>query len=618
MMKFYRFSVAALLALCLLIPSCNKQIAGEQAKEADESPCCAAKQDTSHNGVRDLYADTWVAADALGRALPGYDQCGPPRENRQVALFYFIWHGEHGTSGPYDITQLLAENPDNPNWGPRGRFHHWGQPELGYYLSNDKYVMRKHAHMIANAGVDVIVFDVTNKETYKDNYMALCSIFMDIRAKGGKTPQICFLANTAGDKVVQKLYDDLYSKNLYPELWFYFKGKPLIMAPIKGLSSNHSKEVKDFFTMRYAWTWMSPGCDTWKWMDYYPQKYGWHESPSIAEQLSVSVGIVPHSNAVGRSYHNGTQPPQDKYARTGTEDMGLCFAEQWSRLKTIDPEFLFITGWNEWVAQRQVFGGRSRHRVSMFVGEKLEPGDSWFIDTYNKEYSRDIEPMKDGYTDNYYYQMIDGIRRYKGIRKPQSPSPAKKISIDARFADWDDVGPEYRDWLNDTTHRNHPGWGAAGTYINTTGRNDFLTAKVARDNKYIYFYIETAEKITAHTDANWMMLFINADQDYTNGWEGYDYVINMTVNSDKSTTLKTTPSGWNWTDVNTNIAYRVSGCEMEIRVPRADIGQRSGGSPVAFDFHLADNIQVPNDIIEFSISGDSAPDRRFNYRYQTN
>ena len=42
---------------------------------------------------------------------------------------------------------------------------------------------------------------------------------------------------------------------------------------------------------------------------------------------------------------------------TGTEDQGFNFAEQFSRLDTIDPEFLFITGWNEWVAQRRVFTG---------------------------------------------------------------------------------------------------------------------------------------------------------------------------------------------------------------------------------------------------------------------
>jgi hypothetical protein len=35
----------------------------------------------------------------------------------------------------------------------------------------------------------------------------------------------------------------------------------------------------------------------------------------------------------------------------------------------------------------------------------------------------------------------------------------------------------------------------------------------------------------------------------------------------------------------------------------------------AFDFHWADNIQKLGDISEFSLHGDSAPDRRSNYRF---
>jgi hypothetical protein len=27
---------------------------------------------------RDLYSDTWVATDSLGRTLPGYSEVGPP------------------------------------------------------------------------------------------------------------------------------------------------------------------------------------------------------------------------------------------------------------------------------------------------------------------------------------------------------------------------------------------------------------------------------------------------------------------------------------------------------------------------------------------------------------
>ena len=59
--------------------------------------------------------------------------------------------------------------------------------------------------------------------------------------------------------------------------------------------------------------------------------------------------------------------------------------------------------------------------------------------------------------------------------------------------------------------------------------------------------------------------------------------------------------------------YRVSGNEIAIAVPRSLLGL-SEDSPVRLDFHWADNIQKPDDIREFFVSGDSAPNRRFNYR----
>ena len=37
--------------------------------------------------VRDLYADTWVATDALGRAQPGHDEVGPPKQDKWVGIF---------------------------------------------------------------------------------------------------------------------------------------------------------------------------------------------------------------------------------------------------------------------------------------------------------------------------------------------------------------------------------------------------------------------------------------------------------------------------------------------------------------------------------------------------
>jgi len=122
----------------------------------------------------DLGSDNWVATDALGSKLPGYKECGPPRKDRYVGIFYFTWH--QPGPGPYDITKILADNPENPKWGPVNAFHHWGEQEMGYYLSEDPYVIRKHMMMLSEAGVDTLILDVTNAFTYTSTYMKLCEI----------------------------------------------------------------------------------------------------------------------------------------------------------------------------------------------------------------------------------------------------------------------------------------------------------------------------------------------------------------------------------------------------------------------------------------------------------
>ena len=57
--------------------------------------------------------------------------------------------------------KLLKENPENPAYGPKGYFHYWGEPEAGYYRSDDPWVIRRNIAMMVAAGVDFIYFDVT-------------------------------------------------------------------------------------------------------------------------------------------------------------------------------------------------------------------------------------------------------------------------------------------------------------------------------------------------------------------------------------------------------------------------------------------------------------------------
>ena len=568
----------------------------------------ASAADSEADG--DVYADTWVATDALGRSLPGYAEVGPPRK-RQVGIFYFLWVNHEVTNngdGPvWDNTRILSEHPEKPRWGPLNAFHFWGEPELGYYTIDDPFVIARHMAMLTAAQIDTLIFDQTNAFVYPHQMLAVCSVLDGGRRQGLPVPKVTAMHNSFPERSVPELYKDLYQAQKYPELWFRWLGKPLLLSPTEKLPP----ELKDYFTLRHTWAWSSGGWwgdghDRWTWVDWTPQNPGWHIEPGKPEEISVCV--APHPlDGKGRSCHGGAahiQPPQNQL----DTNAGLYVAEQWQRALEVDPQFILVTGWNEWIAQRFERGDQGPTCTGY---RKLAKGDSFFVDQYTEEFSRDIEPMLGGHGDDYYFQLVANVRRFKGVRPPPLPV-ARPITIDGAFDDWKEVRPEYRDFAGDTLHRDHQGWNSRLHYINDTGRNDIVKAKVSYDDANVYFYVETAEPMTSWKDPHWMLLFIDADQDHATGWEGYDYVVNLGVTSATRTTLRKNLGGWSWSE-GRPIDYRVTGARMEIAIARTALGL--AGRPVRLDFHWADNIQKEGDINEFSISGDSAPDRRFNYRY---
>ena len=578
-------------------------------------------------GGRDLQADTWVATDALGRTLPGYAECGPRKTNRTVAMFYFVTHNQNGAKdGPYYVTEILKADPVNPKWG--GGVHYWGEPEAGYYIMKDEWIIRRHARMLSDAGVDLIVLDNTNDNIYKDVFVFIAEVFRKMRSEGETTPQIACLAS---QNSVQQLWDQIYSRGLYADLWFRWKGKPLLMFGQHIIGGRQQmddvrfpKEIRDFFTIRQSWAWTTlrwydDGHDEWPWVDHYPQSVGWHESPDRAEYVPVASAQHPLSN-IGRSFRDGVEPEHDRYDATTDTDKGLYFDQQWQRALEVDPEFIFVTGWNEWTAgqmnRTNPDYAEEMKKWDFFPGAKcgkggreVKMGEGYFIDQYNQEFSRDIEPMKGGHTDNYYYQLIANVRKYKGVAKPEPAGEPVTIDLNGGFDQWRQVKKTYYDHAGDTYHRDSPGNFAAGPYVNATGRNDIIESKVARDDKYVYFYVKTAQPLTPHTDPYWMLLFIDTDRQHATGWEGYDLLVNDGFRSGKSMVKTYDKTGWR---KSREAAYRYQGNELMVSVPRSCFGP----GKLAFDFHWADGIQKLGDIDEFLLNGDQAPSRRANYRYE--
>jgi hypothetical protein len=60
------------------------------------------------------------------------------------------------------------------------------------------------------------------------------------------------------------------------------------------------------------------------------------------------------------------------------------------------------------------------------------------------------------------------------------------------------------------------------------------------------------------------------------------------------------------------VDYRYKGNALELAIPRKLLGLRE--NTLSFDFHWCDNPDDLKDPISLCTSGDSAPNRRFNYR----
>ena len=302
------------------------------------------------------------------------------------------------------------------------------------------------------------------------------------------------------------------------------------------------------------------------------------------------------------------QPSLNSDYLTESTGEGLHAGEQWARALDVDPSIIMVSQWNEWMAQRSIWD----EGTSSYAGRPIKNGDTYFVDVLNEEFNRDMAPMKGGHTDNFYYQLISNIRKFKGMAAPEVFSGEQTISIDGSFDEWSNVTPFFKDPMGDVTHRDFAGYDPTVTYTNTTGRNDIVASRVTYDDTTIYFYCKTASTITANTDPNWMLLFIDMDKDKNTGWEGYDWMLNKSPGSSSETSLQKYVGG-SWDTANT-ISYNVSGNEIEIAIPFALLEMAQGTTP-QFHFKWADNPQYLNDVSAFFTDGEAAPDRRFNYNF---
>ncbi len=560
----------------------------------------------------------WQGVDGLRRGLPGAVQTGTIKKDRTVGIFYFLWNSPVSNiqkapyrDGPYDISDIFERDPDimtkpkSPLWAADGMFHFWGEPLFGYYRADDPWIMRRHINLLSDAGIDVLIFDTTNALTYPEIYLPLCETMKTIRMEGGRTPQIAFMLNTNASATAEKLWHEIYGTGKYNELLFQWEGKPLLIGDPDKITN---ATIKSNLTLRKAhWPFtMVNTKNSWHWEATYPQPYSWSESPDKPEQVNVSVaqnlsratGKVANMSsgeARGRSFCKN-QIVMKKLAT----DEGRNFAEQWSRALELDPPFVMITGWNEWIAGRWPQGKEYA-----------------FVDQFDREYSRDIEPMKGKHFDNYYMQMIAGIRRYKGTEVPPTIPNQKTIVINSDFRQWNEVQPTFIDHQGETIPRDFPGVGGTH-YTNKTGRNDLIDMKVTYDDKNVYFLIRAKETIRPELPDG-LCLLLNVDGNYRTGWIGGDWLIGRKYQKGTVSLEKYNSDGkrdsWSWKEQG-NVSWFMQGKELHLAIPFKSLGiSASVDSMNRLSFKWMDNVAEAMTVSDLYMTGDVAPEGRFFYSF---
>lgn len=557
-----------------------------------------------------------VAVDEWGRTL---QPVIGKREKREVGIFYWMWQGTQSSDKIYDSSKIAAmENGIDillrsvSDISPLAE-HWWGEPLYGYYHMEDEYIIRKHMELLSYAGIDFLVLEATNTFTYKEVHQKVMKVLSEMMAEGWDVPKVTFYTHTCSIDTIKKIYRETYKKNLYPETWYRIDGKPLMIGQTDAekdknrsrsqapwLSTYNPKplsdEIMNFFSWRTTvWVGNDPVSeDGWPWIEWkYPQPvYGNLINVSVASHPNGPFSLSLSDNLLnwGRGFSFKDQKNDPERALKGS-----YFDEQWETVFRVDPEIVFVGGWNEW-----------------YIG-KFQNGNVYCLwDNVSMEYSRDIEMMKGGYNDAYLIQLAQKVRQYKNVPYTDiKPAGSKTIDINGSADQWKDVKAVYRKLGQLNYGRDHAGAVPSLHYTTPVPKNSLQEVKVTNDADNIYFYIRCDGDITQKSGDNWMNVFIGTGTPSLKGWNSYEYVINRSYENGVSKVEKL-DENFNATEVG-QAQVKVAGNIMQIAIPRAALGLAENDNTLYFK--VADSVENPKDIMDYYVTGRCMPMGRWSYQY---
>lgn len=306
-----------------------------------------------------------------------------PKSERLVGIAYTTWHSDSFTE-----------------WGGGT----WSLPLDGKYDSDDPDVIYKHGILLRDAGVDFVFVDWSNNTAYDPLTMRerrsdfrmieeATDVLFRVWSKIENAPKIALFIgpghsgqihvdNGDQDRKAEQVYRDYVLK--YPELYFSYEGKPLLMCygATPNLYGVTPKWNDERFTVRWVTGYIAQQGELFDQSTY--ASYGfWSWEERGVQPYSVHNGYVESVTVTAASRSQGKEGYR-RYIPAIPRDGGRTFARQFERARLLGARIALIVSWNEWVKGEQP----------------------------SLEISKDIEPSE-AYGDLYVRLMKDCIARFK-------------------------------------------------------------------------------------------------------------------------------------------------------------------------------------------------------------
>jgi hypothetical protein len=284
-----------------------------------------------------------------------------------------IWYGSH------------FEDTASHDWEPirewNGPFH----PLLGDYKTGDPKIVREHLQWLRRAGADVIVYDacriqpqLTLLRLPEQKTLSLLSEALSHQEKEARKLKLVVWMEKWNSNPTAEEYrfaldyvrDHLANRDFY----FRFDGKPLVMTYLNGSAPDIDeidRQYMRWFTLRRV----SPSAEARGWKYFGPL--------GDKECITVNPGANGFMEEAFITKYVNKQPIDDQALRRRGKAVvaqragGKYFESQLLQARRVNPQVIFISGWNDWAWCLQIepakeYGFQYVDMAALLLGREAE------------------------------------------------------------------------------------------------------------------------------------------------------------------------------------------------------------------------------------------------------